>query len=452
MSPESERIEYKQSLNRWREVVESVAAFATATGGVIHVGVSPEGDRVGVPVGRTTLEDLANQIKVNTDPPQYPALEVKGHDDSGVIILKVDESPTKPVWAFGRPFKRVGRTNQRLSREEMQRLVEVTTGRTWDVLPCAGFQLEDIDHQAVESFLRKAGQDVGSTTEGVLKNLRLLTPDFLCNGAAVLFARAPRQFLTEAQVKCGRFRDTTSVDFLDQQTYTDNAFRQLEQAMAFVARNTQQAIRITGKPEREIIPEYPEEAVREAVLNAICHRDYATVGTVQVRIYSDRLEVWNPGRLPPDLTIEALYREHHSHPRNPLIADAFYRARLIEHWGTGTLRMIRECDARGMAPPEFVCERGVFIARFRSPVATGEVKEIPHLSERQNRAVAYVRERGQITRDHYEGLLQVSKRQAVRDLNDLVEMGVFLRKGKGSAVHYVLGGDASMDTRRARGA
>ena len=89
--------------------------------------------------------------------------------------------------------------------------------------------------------------------------------------------------------------------------------------------------------EREIVPEYPDEAVREALINALCHRDYASVGTVQVRIYDDRLEVWNPGRLPPDLSIEALYRQHASHPQNPRLAHALYRARLIEHWGTGTL-------------------------------------------------------------------------------------------------------------------
>jgi len=86
------------------------------------------------------------------------------------------------------------------------------------------------------------------------------------------------------------------------------------------------------------------EAVREALINALCHRDYASVGTVQVRIYDDRLEVWNPGLLPPDLTIEALYRQHASHPRNPRLAHALYRARLIEHWGTGTLRIIRACE------------------------------------------------------------------------------------------------------------
>ena len=88
------------------------------------------------------------------------------------------------------------------------------------------------------------------------------------------------------------------------------------------------------------------KAVREALINALCHRDYASVGTVQVRIYDDRLEVWNPGRLPPDLTIEALYRQHASHPRNPRLAHALYRARLIEHWGTGTLRIIRALRGR----------------------------------------------------------------------------------------------------------
>jgi len=188
---ESEQAENKQSLNEWREVVQSVAAFATANGGVVRIGIGPKGDLVGVQVGQTTLENLANQIKSNTEPPQYPSLTMEGSEDSAVLVVTVPESPVKPVWAFGRPFKRVGRTNQRLSREEAQRLVEATTGRTWDALPCPGLRMEDLDRETVESFLYRAGQSAGTTTESVLGNLRLVAGEGLCNAAALLFARCP---------------------------------------------------------------------------------------------------------------------------------------------------------------------------------------------------------------------------------------------------------------------
>jgi ATP-dependent DNA helicase RecG len=120
---ESERSEDKSSLAEWREVVESVAAFATSGGGQVRIGIGPDGRRTGVRLGRGTLEDLANKIKVNTDPAQFPSIAIEGSDDSAVVTIRVEESPVKPVWAFGRPLKRVGRTNQPRSVFSTSRLL-----------------------------------------------------------------------------------------------------------------------------------------------------------------------------------------------------------------------------------------------------------------------------------------------------------------------------------------
>jgi ATP-dependent DNA helicase RecG len=356
-----------------------------------------------------------------------------------VVRVQVEESPIKPVWAFGRPYKRVGRTNQALSREETQRLVEVTTGRTWDAFPCVGLTVEALDRRAIEDYLKRAGQDVATSTENVLENLRLRLPDgSLCNATALLFATYPWRFLDGVQVKCGRFKGTSSVHFLDERTLEGNVLWQLDEALAFVARNTRQAIRITGRPEREIVPEYPEEAIREAITNAICHRDYAAPGTVQVRIYDDRLEVWNPATLPADLTIEKLYEVHHSYPRNRKLADTFYRARLIEQWGTGTLRMVSTCEARGMERPEFRVDMGAFIVRFQSPPIEQSRPHPVNLNRRQLEAVAHSASIGPLTRKQYVEMFDVSERQALRDLDDLVQKGVFVREGRGPATKYVL--------------
>ena len=437
-APEYEYIEYKQSMNQWREVVESVAAFATARGGTVRIGIAPDGRRVGVQIGHGTLEQLANAIKTNTDPPQYPSLTIDGDEASAVISVGVEESPVKPVWAFGVPFKRVGRTNQRLSPEETKRLMEVTSGRTWDALPCAGLRMEDIDRKAVDLFLRKSRQSTRTSTRGVLENLGLITPEGLCNGAALLFAKNPQRFVPEAQVKCARFRGTTSVEFLDEQTLNGNLLTQPDVALAFVARNTQQRIHITGRAERETIPEYPEAAIREAVVNAICHRDYAQTGTVQVRIYDDRLEVWNPGMLPPDLTIEALYHEHPSRPRHPRVAGALHHADIIEHWGTGTLRIVEACRERGLPRPAFSSQMGVFMVRFEKGVVSRPRLDTPSFSERQTQIMAHVRSVGNITTSQYQERFHLSERQALRDLNVLVEQGILRRSGKGRATHYTL--------------
>lgn len=230
-------------------------------------------------------------------------------------------------------------------------------------------------------------------------------------------------------MKCARFLGTTSVEFLDERTLDGNVFFQLDEAMAFVTRNSQQAILITGRPEHEVIPEYPSEAVREAIINAICHRDYSMTGTVQVRVYNDRLEIWSPGVLPPGIVLEDLYLEHASHPRNPLLAAALHRARLIEHWGTGTLRIVQACEARGMPRPEFLTQTGCFIVRF--------TKGSP-LNERQERALQFVRAHNSISRAQYRALSGVSERQALRELSGLEAMGLLIRVGRGRATRYEL--------------
>jgi ATP-dependent DNA helicase RecG len=434
---EDDYTENKQSLNEWREIVESIAAFASANGGTVRIGIDPAGRRVGVQLGRRSLENLADQIKNNTEPPQFPTINWEGDEASAVVLVRVDESSVKPVWAFGRPYKRVGRTNQRLSREEAQRLQELTTGRTWDALPCRELRQADIDRASVEQFLSRAGQDISTTTEGVLRNMGLLVSEGLCNGAAVLFARNPQQFVPGAQVKCARFRGRSSVEFLDEQTLDGNVLTQIGEALAFAARTTMQGIRITGRAERETVPEYPSGAIREAIINAVCHRDYANPGTVQLRIYDDRLEVWNPGALPPDLTVEALYREHPSRPRNRLLAQALHRVRFIEQWGTGTLRIIQECEAAGLPRPEFRSEMGTFMVCF-AKAALPSPEGGADFARRVHQALAYAGEHGRMTSGEYAALLGRTQRQAQRDLAAMVEQGLLARKGAGSRTYYEL--------------
>jgi len=437
MIKENERLENKTSLSEKHDAVVAIAAFATAHGGEVRFGINPSGHRVGVQIGKTTLEELANYIKQNTDPPQFPSIMVEGNESSAVLIVRIEESPIKPVWAFGRPYKRVGRTSQTLSREETQRLTEATWGRSWDALPCPDFRLEDLNRSSIEDFLKRADMDSGMASEIVVDNLGLRSGSGLCYGAALLFAANPQKYIPDAQVQCARFHSTASTHFLDQRTSAGGLLHQIEEAVAFVVRNTRQALRITGRPAHEPMPEYPETAVREAIINAVCHRDYAVSGTVQVRIYEDRLEVWNPGILPADLTIESLYQAHASRPRNRHIAEAFHRARLIERWETGTLRIVDAYKEQGLPPPEFLNEYGTFIVRMCPVPLPEELFAASSFEERRGKAVDYIQKHGMITRKKYADLANISLRQATKDLAYLVETGTFKRQRAGRSTYYV---------------
>lgn len=439
ISREIETSENKQSLNEWREIVESIAALATSGGGVINIGYTPDGRRLGVQIGKGTIEDLANKIKLNIQPSQFPRIELEGEDDSTVITIKVEESPTKPVWAFNRAFKRVGRTNQVLSPAEIQRLMEQTTGRTWDTLPCHGFTLEDISADAVRDFLRRAGQDIETNVKTVLRTMGLMAPKGeICNGAVLLFALNPQQFIPQAQVKCARFNGVATVDFLDESTIEGSLLSQLDEAFRFITRNTRQAIRITGKPEHEVVPEYPTAAIREALNNAVCHRDYTSAGTVQVRIYDDRLEIWNPGALPLAITVADLYREHPSYPRNLRIAQALHHADIIEQWGTGTLRIIQACVDYGIHEPDFKSEMGTFTVRLRHLIEISELPLYTQLTERQQEVIKFVQEHGRIQSREYQDEFIIGERQASKDLSLLVKLGFFERHGAGPMTFYTL--------------
>lgn len=434
---ETETTENKSSLSELNQAIVAMAAFATSKGGVVHFGITPEGKKSGIQIGKNTLENLANDVRRNTDPPIFPSIEVEGDESSAIIHVSVEESPIKPVWAFGKPYKRVGRTNQSLSREETQRLVETTTGRTWDALPCSGLKEKDLSRAAIEDFLKRSSQDASTPTKTVIDNLKLRSADgSLCNAAALLFAKNVRHHLVGTDIKCGRFRGDSPIDFIDEQTIEGTLFEQLEQALAFVKRNTRQAIKITGKPEREIIPEYPEEAIREAIINAICHRDYTESGNVQVRIFESGLDIWNPGKLPHSISVKSLYKKHSSHPRNKILADAFYRSRLIENWGTGTLRIVAACEERGMTRPVFKATPGLFMVHFASQAIESDQTKTAHLTERQNKTLKYISEHGAITSIQYQNLFDVKKRQAQKDLTAMVTDNLLVVEGRGPSTRY----------------
>lgn len=440
---ESETLELKRSLGELREIIETVGAFANASGGTILVGLSPRKEIIGAQIGTDTLESLANTIKQNTDPAVLPSIftvQVKGKQ---VIILQIEESSVKPVLAYNKPFKRVGCSNHILSSSEMAKLVLESDSTSWDAGIVERIDLSLIDDQIVQKFLTTAVQERNLNIEPqtsipeALKKLGLLKGGKLTRAADLLFGKRPQGEFLQAQVRCARFKGTKPLDFLDMQVIEGNLIDQVTETMRFIQKNINLSAEIKGL-QREEKWEYPLPAVREAVVNAICHRDYRDPGNVQVRIFDDRLEVWNPGLLPGDLSIEDLKRPHVSRPRNKLIAHAFFLIKYIEQWGTGTIRMMEACRTADFPEPEFAEMSGTFVVNFHKLRFTEEYLEKLGLTERQRRAVEYVRAKGRITNREYVELTGVSSRTATRDLIDLVKKGILRQHGRGKGSYFEL--------------
>lgn len=445
MPPESETVEWKQSLGEWKEIVETCAAFATARGGTIYVGVSPAGDRLGVQIGHGTLEDLANKIAQNTNPRQSPSISTSDCGSKTVITITLPASRFKPVYAFDRPYHRSGRTNQRLSIEDATHAYLSSRGLTWDQTPVEGATLADIDPAAVRGFLQIARTerqwDVRADTpvKQVLRQLGLLVADRVTVAAVLLFGRNAQRFLPQSVVRCGRFKGTDAVHFLDMDAVQGNVIGQVERAMAFVKRNIRMGVEIRGL-QREDVWEYPLEGLREALINAVCHRDYASSANVQIRIFDDRLELWNPGILPDGMTLDDLWKQHESRPRNQLIANAFFLIKYVEQFGTGIQRIVDDCRTHRKPEPVFEIHGQTFRAIFAPAAAVGESLPTSAPNSRQETALDHVRANGRISRQEYVRLAGCSPATAKRDLSNLVANGLLVRKKSGRLAWYQASG------------
>jgi len=443
---EGQTVERKESLGERREIVETCAAFASAQGGRIYIGVRDDGTVVGVQIGKGTLEGLANDIAQNTVPKLVPIITTAQEATATVIILEVAENSTKPVSAYGRAYRRSGRTNQVLSLDETAEMYLQGRGRTWDytVVPEAG--LNDLDLGRVKRFVeharaaRRLEVKLDTPAGRVLRQLKLVRDSKPTVAGVLLFGRSPTQFLPQATVRCARFKGETEGTFLDMQVVGETVIEQVEAVMEFARRNLTMAAKIEGALERKETWEYPLEALREAVINAVCHRDYASAASVQLRIFDDRLEVWNPGGLPPELSVKDLRVSHESIPRNKLVADVFFLIGYVEQFGTGTQRMISQLQQAGLPEPEFESRQHFFRVVFRNKGRVEERFAGLGLNDRQLRALRQAGEKGRITKREYVDAIACSDRTAKRDLLELVQKKILVKHGKTKGSWYELAG------------
>ena len=261
---------------------------------------------------------------------------------------------------------------------------ELIRSSPFDAAPCAGASMDDLDSGRMARFIRTARRARGfPLTEDVypeelLEHLNLLSGDRPANAAVLLFGKSPQRFLISSEIRCAHFHGTdVSKPIPSYQVYKGTAFDLVDQAVDFVLSKINRSIGTRAESVRAPTTyEIPKEVVSEAVVNAVAHRDYADNASVQVMLFADRLEIRNPGRLPPPLTLEKLRVAHSSVPANPLLAESLYLAEYIERMGTGTLDMIRRCADAGLPEPEFAVADG-FVATIRRAELSGRKDACP---------------------------------------------------------------------------
>ena len=357
---EGSTLEYKEGLSTGfaRELV----AFANSAGGKILVGVRDDGTVVGVKDSnglRSRVQDMAR----NCDPPIRVLVETIGD----IMVVTVRESENKPVQCRDGFFWRQGASTQKLTRDEIREFFQSEGGIRFDTALCPKFRYpEDFDQEKFDVWLRESGISGGDNIEDVLVNIDVAERAgeglVFRNAGVLFFAKNVQRFLPQAYVTCllGKGRD--KVHILDRKDFAGGVVEDIENSLRFIERNTRLEYKIE-KLKREEIPEYPMAALREAVTNAVMHRDYFQAGAnVFVEVYSDRIEVSNPGGLPKGLAPADLGTM--SIRRNLLVADLLHRIGYIEKAGTGIRRMRENAERHGCPEPQFK-GTGLFTAVFR---------------------------------------------------------------------------------------
>jgi ATP-dependent DNA helicase RecG len=442
---ETQSLEFKESLRLKDEIGETVSAFSNSNDGVVLVGVSDGGEPIGVDIGGNTLEELANHIKRNTDPQIFPTVKIQEVSGKKVVMVGVRENQEKPVFFKDKAYKRVGKTNQRISSSELRKLAKESGERVyWDERVCEDASLEDIDEEKVRWFLKEArhkrGLDINesSPVEVALLRLKLLKDGKPTNGAVLLFGKDPQRRFIQSEVKCIRFKgvDVTG-EMIDLRTVDRDAFDQLVETEKFIFNNIALSAWIEeGKIQRQERWEYPPKAIREALANAISHRDYETTSKVQVRIFDDRMEFWNPGMLPEGWTLETLKQVHESIPRNPAIAKQFFWVKYIEEVGTGTNKIIEWCIDWGLPEPEFEFTGTSLVVTLWKSKLNEEYLDTLGLNERQRKAINYMKKHKKITSKEYAELFSITDRTARNDLKSLLDKKILIQRGTSKKLTY----------------
>ncbi len=312
---------------------------------------------------------------------------------------------------------------------------------------CEGATLQDIDNKAIADFIETSEAAGRLKLKGsrapktVLQNFNLLRDGRLTNASMLLFGKDPRRYFNNVQVHCFHFHGTVKrKPIASQQPYEGRLIEVIDEAVEFVLGKIDRRVGTRAESvQAPVTFEIPRPVILEAIVNAVAHRDYGSNGFVQVFVFSDRMEVWNPGELPPGLTPELLREPHGPLPRNPLIAEPLYRIKYVEKAGTGTTDMIADCLKAGLPGPDFEQRGPYFVVTVWRDWLTDEVLARFQLNERQLLTVSYVKKMGRISNSEYQKLTGVSRPTATRNLDELSKKGVLKKIGTtGKGTHYLL--------------
>ncbi len=438
--PEQQNIEWKES---WRdEYLKWICGFANAQGGKLYIGCDDSGKVVGISDSKKLLEDIPNKIKDTMG----IVVDVNRLTEGDKEYIEIDVPPYPVgISCKGLYHYRSGSTKQVLTGPALEAFMMRKHGATWDHSPLPVFKIDDVDDRIVDYFKKlavtKGRIDPALLNEPkavLMEKLRMTNGDYLTNAAMLLFCKDPDKYQLGSYIKIGYFENDAEILYQDE--VHGSILEQVDKAVELIyfkymrAKITYEGIQ---RRERYFVP---EAALREALLNAICHKQYESRIPIQVSVYDDRLYVANVGRLPENWTPENLMGKHASLPYNPDIAHIFYLAGFIESWGRGVEKICDALKADNLPLPEYTVHPGDIMIKYTGPedriirvsnrVTDGVPDRVPDkVTEREKQLLMLLAEDPGYTKPMLAEKMAVSRKSVGEYLKSLKDKKIIERIG-----------------------
>ncbi|MDN6290685.1 MAG: helix-turn-helix domain-containing protein [Tetragenococcus koreensis] len=454
---ESKILELKERLPKNANIAKTVVAFSNTAGGKLIIGVDDHRDLVGID-DHTLFEmqdKIASIISDQCSPNIIPEIYSVNIENKLVLVIEVVRGNLKPYFLKNQgkadgTYIRIGATNRLADQESINELERQKRHISFDEEICFDHKFEDLDISALRERFEKLGKSL--TTEK-LQNLKLVKIEsdtlYPTHALMILLGKFPH-----CAVKCARFKGTTMDVFIDKKEYTGDIFSILENTQHFILNHINLGAKINGLY-REEAYEIPEVAIREALVNAVIHRDYVNRGRdIKVGVYDDVVNIVSPGSLPSNITMEDIFNGR-SEIRNRVIANIFKELGLIEQWGSGINRIINSCKEYGLPTPK-IEEQNDFmdieIIRSQEELEKKRVRKTSEavgnrreavgkpsdLGEQEKTILNFITENGSLKSKKVEEILKIKESRTRELLRGMIEKKLIIRKGQGRATHYTL--------------
>ena len=450
---ENKDLDFKLELPESKKVAQLVAAFYNSRGGKIILGVNDNKKLVSLKNPQKVEHKFVQIIRHWCKLDEEPKIEFVKYENRDFIVIHCPKGKDTPYFVRGesKPRVRIGSSNVIANKEEIARLYREGSSKSQDVFPVENAGLDDLDLEKVKKYLGESNltkQLESKHLHSLMQKEGLIVFDeakkeYIPTYAGVLlFGKHPQLNVHCASIKADRYRGTDMIEWIDKNDFNGNIFTLVENCEYFFKKNMRIASWSAGfKTEHKT--EYPIDALKEAVINALAHRDYHQYGkNILIRMFDDRIEINSPGELLRPLTIEKL-QEHDYKPnsRNKVITKVLLRKGIMDERGSGILRIEEAMKKWELEKPDYAEKDGYFVITFKGPGRAEKPLDeeiLRDLNERQKKALDYIKDKGRITNKEYREINKIGRRHTIKELNKLIDEGIITKKGKGRSIHYVL--------------